>query len=39
MIIIDTHVWLWLSHDPSQLEKMILATVDSAFDRDEIDLL
>ena len=28
MIIIDTHVWLWLLHDPSQLSNAARAQID-----------
>jgi PIN domain nuclease of toxin-antitoxin system len=28
MIIIDTHVWLWLLHDPSQLSNAVRAQIE-----------
>jgi PIN domain nuclease of toxin-antitoxin system len=28
MIIIDTHVWLWLLHDPSQLSNAARAQIE-----------
>jgi PIN domain nuclease of toxin-antitoxin system len=28
MIIIDTHIWLWLLHDPSQLSNAARAQID-----------
>ncbi|MEH2324057.1 MAG: type II toxin-antitoxin system VapC family toxin [Nostoc sp.] len=29
MILLDTHVWLWLLHDPSQLSSQAQAAIDS----------
>jgi PIN domain nuclease of toxin-antitoxin system len=29
MILLDTHVWLWLLHDPSQLSESAQAAIDS----------
>ncbi|WP_245246216.1 type II toxin-antitoxin system VapC family toxin [Nostoc sp. ATCC 53789] len=29
MILLDTHVWLWLLHNPSQLSSQAQAAIDS----------
>ncbi|MEH1836712.1 MAG: type II toxin-antitoxin system VapC family toxin [Nostoc sp.] len=29
MILLDTHIWLWLLHDPSQLSSQAQAAIDS----------
>ena len=29
MILLDTHVWLWLLHDPSQLSNQAKTVIDS----------
>ncbi|VXD12828.1 PIN domain-containing protein [Planktothrix paucivesiculata] len=29
MILLDTHVWLWLLHDPSQLSESAQAIIES----------
>jgi PIN domain nuclease of toxin-antitoxin system len=29
MILLDTHIWLWLLHDPSQLSQVAQAAIES----------
>lgn len=34
MILLDTHVWLWLLHNPSQLSEKAQAAISIEEDRD-----